>query len=227
MSLPLESPISAVDKTLSVDEALSKLQAEMRACHRCQEAGFSITPGAVMSGPASARLMIVGQAPGSTECESGRPFSGPSGTRLFEWLAEAGWDEAPFRATQYMTAVTKCYPGRSPNGKGDRAPTRAEQKLCAPFLDQELALVQPEVIVPVGGMATRRFLGRVRLTDVVGTVIEDNPDRLIVPLPHPSGVNLWLNRKENRERVTKALEHLRWLIRERAIVERTIRTCEI
>ena len=200
-----------MDKTDSTEEALDRLHVEMRTCRQCAKAGFSITPGAVISGPASARLMIVGQAPGSTECESGRPFSGPSGARLFEWLAQAGWDETPFRNTHYMTAVTKCYPGRSANGKGDRAPTRAEQKLCAPFLEQELALVQPEVIVPVGSMATRRFLGSVRLTDVVGTVVEDDLDRCILPLPHPSGVNLWLNRKENQERVTQALELLRHL----------------
>jgi uracil-DNA glycosylase len=130
----------------------------MRACRQCLEAGFSVTPGAVFSGPASARLMIVGQAPGVTECETGRPFNGSSGQRLFEWLAESGWDESTFRAAQYMTAITKCYPGRSPNGKGDRAPTRAEQRLCAPYLKQELALVEPDVVVPVGSMAVRRFL---------------------------------------------------------------------
>jgi len=180
----------------------------MRACLRCLEAGFSVIPGAVFSGRAAARLMIVGQAPGVTECDTGRPFNGSSGERLFDWLAEAGWDESAFRATQYMTAITKCYPGKSPNGKGDRAPTRAEQRLCAPYLERELALVQPEIIVPVGSMAVRRFLGDVRLTDVVGTVVEESDGRFIVPLPHPSGVNLWLNRPENQERVARALAHL-------------------
>ena len=213
----LRSPTSAVGKTVGDEEGLRELHVEMRACHRCKEAGFPITPGAVISGPASARLMIVGQAPGSTECETGRPFNGPSGTRLFEWLAQAGWDERSFRTTHYMTAVTKCYPGRSPNGKGDRAPTRAEQKLCAPFLQRELALVQPEIIVPVGSMAARHFLGSVRLSDVVGSVTEADGGRLIVPLPHPSGVNLWLNREENQERVTLALEHLRRLRRQRGL----------
>jgi uracil-DNA glycosylase len=183
----------------------------MKACRQCLAAGFSVIPGAVFSGSPAACLMIVGQAPGSTECETGRPFSGPSGQRLFEWLAQAGWDEERFRATQYMTAIAKCYPGRSSGGKGDRAPTRAEQKLCAPFLDQELALVQPEVIVPVGSMAVRRFLGQVRLTDVVGTVAEGDKGRLIVPLPHPSGVNLWLNRPKHQERVAQALAHLQRL----------------
>lgn len=179
------------------------------------EEGYSVVPEAVFSGPASAWLMMVGQAPGSTECESGRPFNGPSGTRLFDWLAEAGWDEASFRATQYMTAVTKCYPGRASAGKGDRAPSRAEQKLCAPFLRREVSLVDPEVIVPVGSLAIQRFVGKVRLNDVVGEIIETD-ERLIVPLPHPSGVNLWLNRSENHERVTRALERLGELQRERA-----------
>lgn len=199
------------------ERALGDLHAKMRACRRCLEAGFSVTPGAVFSGPASARLMIVGQAPGVTECETGRPFNGSSGQRLFGWLVEAGWDESTFRATEYMTAITKCFPGKSPNGKGDRAPTRAEQKLCASYLKRELALVQPDVVVPVGSMAVRRFLGRVRLSDIVGTVVEGREGRLVVPLPHPSGVNLWLNRPENQERVAQALAHLQQLRQELAL----------
>lgn len=195
-------------------DALRALHREMRVCRRCLEEGHPIVPGAVMAGPHTAQVMIVGQAPGSTECDTGRPFNGPSGTRLFDWLAEAGWEETGFRDTQYMTAVTKCYPGRASSGKGDRAPSRAEQRLCAPFLDREIALVAPEVIVPVGSMAVREFVGRVRLTDVVGKRIEQE-DRLIIPLPHPSGVNLWLNREENQERVSQALDHLRQLRQER------------
>lgn len=195
----------------SSEHALGELQAEMQACRRCLEAGFSVKPGAVFSGSASARFMIVGQAPGVTECQTKRPFNGSSGQRLFEWLAEAGLDESAFRMTQYLTAVTKCYPGRASNGKGDRAPTRAEQELCAPFLDQELAVIHPQVIVPVGSIAVRRFLGQTRLTEVVGTVITGIGGRRIVPLPHPSGVNLWLNRPENQERVKRALTQLRGL----------------
>ena len=183
----------------------------MRACRRCLEAGFSIVPGAVFSGPVTARVMIVGQAPGITEVEAGRPFNGSAGRRLFRWLAEAGWGEDEFRATQYMTAITKCYPGRSPGGRGDRAPSRAEQELCTPFLERELLLVQPQIVVPIGGLAIRRFLGRVALDGVVGSAIQDGTGRWIVPLPHPSGASLWLNRPEHRERVAQALAHLRRL----------------
>jgi uracil-DNA glycosylase len=190
---------------------LDTLHNEMRACRRCLEASFSITPGAIFSGPASARVMIVGQAPGVTEVEAQRPFNASSGRRLFQWLAEVGWDEDDFRATQYMTAITKCYPGKSPGGKGDRAPSRVEQKLCAPFLKRELTLVQPEIIIPVGGLAIRRFLGQVKLVDAVGKAVQDKESRWIVPLPHPSGASLWLNKPQHRALVQRAIEHLRRL----------------
>jgi uracil-DNA glycosylase len=191
-----------------VSTELASLQAQMRACRRCLEAGYPITPGAVFSGLAAATVMVVGQAPGITEAQAGRPFNGPSGRRLFRWLAQAGWEEAEFRATQYMTAVTKCYPGRAPSGKGDRVPTRAEQRLCAPYLEQELALVRPQLVIPVGGLAVRSFLGPARLADVVGEAVQDKEGRWIVPLPHPSGASLWLNRPENRARVARALAHV-------------------
>ena len=155
--------------------------------------------------------MVVGQAPGVTEAEAGRPFNASSGRRLFEWLAEVGWAEDVFRATQYMSAITKCYPGKSAGGKGDRVPTRTEQRLCARFLEEELALVDPVVLLPVGGLAVQRFLGKVRLTDVVGTVVQDRKGRWILPLPHPSGASLWLNRPANQARLAQALEHLRQL----------------
>jgi uracil-DNA glycosylase len=197
-----------------LDDELAALQAQMRNCHRCLEAGYPITPGAVFSGPATAYVMVVGQAPGVTETQVGRPFNGPSGRRLFRWLAQAGWEEAEFRATQVMTAVTKCYPGKTPDSKGDRVPTRTEQKLCAPFLERELALVRPKLVIPVGGLAIRRFLGSVRLAEVVGDAVRDEEGSWIVPLPHPSGASLWLNRPENQERVARAVAHLQRLHQE-------------
>lgn len=185
---------------------LEALHAELRACRRCLEAGYPITPGAISSGPATAQIMLVGQAPGITEPAAGRPFHGPAGRRLFSWLAEIGWSESRFRATQYITAITKCYPGKK--GRGDRVPTRAEQQLCAPFLTRQLALIRPKIILPVGRLAIHRFLGNVRLNDVVGTAIQDPQGRWIVPLPHPSGANLWLNDEENQTMIILALKKL-------------------
>ena len=71
-------------------------------------------------------MFLIGQAPGSVEGETGRPFGGPSGRRLFRWLAQAGWDEEDFRARCYISAVTKCFPGKHPTGRGDRVPTAAD-----------------------------------------------------------------------------------------------------
>lgn len=185
------------------------LEADMRACRRCLEAGYAITPGAVFSGPVPAPAMLVGQAPGITEVQAGRPFNASAGRRLFQWLAEAGFDEAAFRASYHMTAVTKCYPGRHPRGKGDRKPSRAEQRLCRPFLDREIALVRPRLLIAVGGLAIETLLGRpVRLEEAVGCVFEVD-GRQILPLPHSSGASLWTNLAENQARLRQALALLR------------------
>ncbi|HSJ55727.1 MAG TPA: uracil-DNA glycosylase family protein [Anaerolineae bacterium] len=198
------------DRRLPEEQAeWDALQVEMRACRRCLEEGYDIEPGAIFSGPAPAPLMLIGQAPGTTEARVHRPFNASSGTRLFQWMAEVGIDEDDFRRDYYMTAVTKCYPGKHPKGKGDRKPSGAEQALCRPFLDRELALVRPQVILTVGSLALEAILGRsVHLTDAVGKIFEAD-GRYVLPLPHPSGASLWLNRPENQARLQKALELLR------------------
>jgi uracil-DNA glycosylase len=192
-----------------VGEEWTALQAEMRACRRCLEAGYEIAPGAVFSGPAGAPLMLIGQAPGVTEAQVKRPFNASSGTRLFQWLSEAGLEEDEFRASYYMTAVTKCYPGKHPKGKGDRKPSRAEQALCRPFLERELGLVQPRVLLAVGGLAIETLLGRrLSLAEAVGHIF-DVDGRKVLPLPHPSGASLWPNVAANQVRLRQALALLR------------------
>ncbi|MGW8319377.1 MAG: uracil-DNA glycosylase family protein [Candidatus Promineifilaceae bacterium] len=213
--------------------SLIELQEEMRACRRCLASGFEIVPGAIFSGGAAAKVMIIGQAPGVTEVEAQRPFNAGSGKRLFGWLKQAGWEETQFRNQQYMTAVTKCYPGKSSNGRGDRVPTRAEQRLCRPFLERELALVDPRLVIPVGGLAIRLFFENgARLKDVIGTAAyvpsetqvgsaaieltraEQRREfdaalpmagRWIVPLPHPSGASTWPNLPGNRALIERAI----------------------
>jgi uracil-DNA glycosylase len=156
--------------------------------------------------------MIVGQAPGSREVEAGRPFHAQSGTRLFQWLARAGFDEREFRTRQYMTSVTKCFPGKAASGGGDRRPTAIEVEACRPFLVEQLALVDPALVIPVGKLAIDEFFAaRPALEDVVGTrhVVAG---RVFIPLPHPSGASRWHQIPENRERVERAI---RLIARER------------
>ncbi len=187
---------------------LAVVQEEARACRLCATGGYSIVPGAIFSGGAHAKLMLVGQAPGPSEVGAGRPFSGPSGRRLFGWLARAGFAEDEFRQRHYMTSVTRCYPGRRASGRGDRTPSRAEQALCRPFLDRELERVRPLVVVPVGRLAISVFLGGQPLNAVVGSATQDAEGRWLVPLPHPSGASHWLNAPENQAHVERALRHL-------------------
>jgi uracil-DNA glycosylase len=188
-------------------EALRRLHGQMDACRLCLDAGFEIYPRAIYSGNGNAKVMIIGQAPGITEKEAGRPFNAGSGTRLFQWLGAAGIDQAGFRATQYMTAVTKCYPGKSKGG-GDRVPSRAEQSLCRPYLDREIELIDPQLILPVGRLAIGLFFGNQPLTQVIGREIEKD-GRWIVPLPHPSGASRWHQIPENRKQVEKAIRKIK------------------
>jgi uracil-DNA glycosylase len=150
-------------------------------------------------------MMIIGQAPGVTEVEAGRPFNASSGSRLFNWLTGAGMEETQFRTQEYMTSVTKCFPGKAKGGSGDRVPTREEQDLCRPFLDGEIQLVDPRLILPVGRLAINLFFPpKSPLTEIIGSVVRvDN--RTIVPLPHPSGASRWHQIPENRERIDMAI----------------------
>ena len=119
--------------------ALRRLHARIRACTKCVDAGYLERSRPVVAGSIRDRIAIVGQAPGAVELTTGRPFSGRSGAELRRWLAEAGIDQDHL---PYRTAITKCFPGKSPTGSGDRRPSPAEIALCAPWLDQELAHVR-------------------------------------------------------------------------------------
>lgn len=145
--------------------------------------------------------MIVGQAPGAVELTTGLPFSGRAGAELRRWLARAGIDEAHL---PYRTSITKCFPGKARSGAGDRRPSPQEVALCAPWLEKEIELVRPRVILLVGTLAIERLWGRVPLCEAVGTSRIDG-ERVLIPLPHPSGASRWLNQPENRLRLERAL----------------------
>lgn len=190
---------------MSKKTELEQLHAQIRACVKCQAAGYWIATGAVVRGAHTAKVMTIGQAPGPTEAVVKRPFNAGSGRRLFAWLGEAGFDEEAFRSDQYMTAITKCYPGKGRGGHGDRVPSREEQALCRPWLDREIALVNPKLIIPIGRLAIGLFFDTgLPLEKIIGSQLERD-GRAVIPLPHPSGASTWHQKPENRRLVNKAI----------------------
>ena len=183
---------------------LKRLHARIRACTKCVAAGYLDEAAPVVAGSIDDRVMIVGQAPGSVEVVTRTPFSGRAGAELRRWLARAGIaeDRLPYR-----TAITKCFPGKAIGGAGDRRPSPAEIALCAPWLEAELALVRPEVILLVGTLAIDRLWGKTPLSESVGRSKRraDLGDALLIPLPHPSGASRWLNDAVNRAHLDRAL----------------------
>jgi uracil-DNA glycosylase len=140
--------------------------------------------------------MLIGQAPGWREIETGLPFAHDAGKRLCGWLALAGISVAEFRERWYVTSVGKCYPGRRPGTSVDSPPSRSEVQRWAPFLLEEIRLVAPRLVLLVGGLAHRLAFGEaVRLDGLVGRELrwERAPDASVIALPHPSGASTWLN----------------------------------
>lgn len=185
--------------------SLRSLQRDNASCRACIEAGYPLESLPVVAGYAGQRAYLLGQAPGIVEGEERRPWRGRAGRTLRRWLE---LDEDAFYATFYCASITRCYPGKAPSGRGDRAPTPHEQELCAFWREWELRILRPRLIVPVGGLAIRRLLGITGLADCVGKCYSHDGST-VVPLPHPSGASSWLNAPKNRAKVSLAAELVR------------------
>jgi uracil-DNA glycosylase len=183
--------------------SLASLQRDLAVCSACAEAGYPLESLPVRNAQLDQPAYMFGQAPGPNEGIERRPWRGRAGQTLRSWLE---MDEDTFYSTFYCASVTRCYPGKHPNGKGDRVPTPEEQELCAFWSDWELSLLRPRLVVPVGGLAIRRMLGRKQLAGTIGERFPLTDDRVAIPLPHPSGVSLWLNSPDNRALVAGAVE---------------------
>ena len=193
--------------------SLASLQRDNRRCRACLEAGYPLESLPVFEGHTGQRACLLGQAPGVVEGVERRPWRGRAGKTLRRWLE---LEEDEFYATFYCASVTRCYPGRAPTGRGDRTPTPVEQELCAFWRHWELRLLQPRLIVPVGGLAVRRLLGLTSLTGWVGERLTFE-DATVIPLPHPSGASGWLNDPANRVRVERAAGRIRQELRRLAV----------
>lgn len=156
--------------------AWDALAGEIRGCTVCEELAMTriqVVPGVR---PAGARMVLVGEAPGATEDETGVPFAGRAGQLLDGVLAEVGLD----RASVGVVNVLKCRP------PANRKPSRAEVASCRPWLDRQLDLAAPELVVSLGGTAAEWFLGKgVRLGASRGVVHEVGGRRVVVTY-HPS-----------------------------------------
>ena len=185
--------------------SLVSLQRDNARCRLCIEAGYTLGSWPVFEGHAGQKAYLLGQAPGILEGEERRPWRGRAGRSLRRWLQ---LDEEAFYGTFYCASVTRCYPGKHPSGRGDRPPTAREQALCAPWRAFELNVLQPALIVTVGGIASQRLLGVKTMSETIGkSFVLDGS--IVVPLPHPSGASGWLNEEQNRARLGKALTHIR------------------
>ncbi len=176
---------------MTPEAVLAAAVAEVRACRVCSE-HLPLGPRPVLRASTSARLLIIGQAPGTRVHETGIPWNDPSGDRLRDWL---GLDREAFYESGRIAIVPMgfCYPGV--DSKGGDKPPRPE---CAPLWHDRLLALMPavELILLVGMYAQRRYLGRLRkrtLTETVRAWRDYLPDYL--PLPHPSWRNTaWLKR---------------------------------
>jgi uracil-DNA glycosylase len=184
---------------------LDALQRALRPCRRCVAAGIRVESMPVVSGGRDAEAILVGQAPGIRERENLRPFSGPAGRRLREWLAPAGLgDEEAFYGRLYIAAVVRCFPGKRPGGS-DVRPSAAMVRECVPWLRRELALVPAPLVISVGTLALEELAPGVRLDDAVGAELAMADGRPLVALPHPSGASPWPHLPGNAERLERAL----------------------
>jgi len=181
-------------------------QHRLRKCTRCP----AMTGPPVIGEPVVSPVLLLGQAPGSREIVEDRPFAWTAGRTLFEWFESIGLPESGFRRRVYMAAVCRCYPGKRPSG-GDRVPARDEIANCAPWLEAELDLLRPRLILAAGRLAIGRLLPPARLDQLVGRLHPVTRGDLtldVAPLPHPSGASPWHRTEPGRTLLTRALARI-------------------
>jgi len=161
--------------------------------------------------PVVSKVLLIGQAPGPREIELHRPFAWTAGKTLFGWFREIGMDEDGFCHKVYMAAVCRCFPGRLPKG-GDRVPSAQEIARCAAWLDIELGMLRPSLLIPVGRLAIGQLMAAGRLEEVIGRqyrITRCGVTADAIPLPHPSGASVWPKVEPGRSLLRQALQLIR------------------
>ena len=155
-------------------QALDELEAEVRNCTACplHKGRTHAVPGA---GPIDARIMFIGEAPGFHEDQQGLPFVGAAGQFLNELLVQVDID----RESVYITNVIKCRP------PGNRDPKIEEVETCKPFLDRQIALIDPKVVVTLGRHSMARAFPDEKISMVHGEARKVG-DQIYLPMYHPA-----------------------------------------
>ena len=181
---------------------LAKLQraaAGCRACHLHRDA----TQTVFGDGPRAARMMLVGEQPGDREDTEGEPFVGPAGRLLDKALEEAKIK----RRDTYVTNVVKHFKWTPGRGKRrlHQKPNAEEIRACRPWLDAELAVVRPEIVVCLGATAAKALLGpQFRVTRQRGELLEPDFAPLATATVHPSSI-LRIDDEDERNQALSAL----------------------
>jgi DNA polymerase len=181
--------------------SLTKLREEVQQCRAC-ELYKGATQAVLGEGPVRARAMLVGEQPGDREDLEGHPFVGPAGALLDRALGDAGIS----RDAVYITNVVKHFRFRA-RGKRriHQRPDREHVEACRPWLDAELALVKPAVLVCLGAVAAQGLLGsKVRVTRDRGVPIESELADWVTVTVHPSSI---LRAGEQRHEAYEAFVH--------------------
>jgi len=158
-------------------------------------------------------IMLIGQAPGFKEIEVHKPFAWTAGKTLFSWFNQINLQEEWFRQHVYMSAICRCFPGKIHNGKrlktGDRVPEKSEIQNCSQWLQSEIDILQPRLIIPLGKLAISQFIQFSKLTEVIGKSHPANISSFecdLIPLPHPSGASTWPRTEPGKTLLTQALQ---------------------
>jgi DNA polymerase len=183
--MPRRQTVDAAAALVPARPTLSSLQRAAAGCQACPlwKTGTQTVFG---EGASTARVMLIGEQPGNDEDLAGKPFVGPAGRLLNDALEEAGID----RADTYVTNVVKHFKWE-PKGKRriHKKPNAREIAACRPWLDAELAVLKPAVIVCLGATAAQTLLGRdFRVREQHGQFVESPLARHITATVHPSSI---------------------------------------
>jgi uracil-DNA glycosylase len=186
---------------------LNQHVAQLLKCRRCPR----MIPPPVSGGAVASEVMLIGQAPGVREPVLQRPFAHTAGRTLFRWFERfCGMDETTVRSTIYFAAVCRCFPGKA-RGGGDRVPAPDEIRNCASWMNDELEILRPSLVIPVGRLAIAQFIELHKLDGIIGrkfVICRNGITFDLIPLPHPSGASPWHKLSPGRELTESAMRKI-------------------